>query len=83
MEKRNDLGKASARPSALMLAWEYPPRVIGGLARVVGSLSEQLAQIGWDVHVVTCDHPGSAEHEIVGQVQVHRVKTQTDTTPDF
>jgi glycosyltransferase involved in cell wall biosynthesis len=83
MEKRNELSKQPLKPSVLMLAWEYPPRIIGGLARVVGSLSEQLAHTGWDVHVVTCDHPGSAEHETVGQVHVHRVKTQTDTTPDF
>ncbi len=69
--------------SVLMLSWEYPPRIIGGLARVVGSLSEQLAHTGWDVHVVTCDHPGSPEHELVSKVNVHRVKTQTDTTPDF
>lgn len=69
--------------SVLMLSWEYPPRIIGGLARVVGALSEELANIGWNVHVVTCDHPGSPEHELVGKVNVHRVKTQTDTTPDF
>jgi glycosyltransferase involved in cell wall biosynthesis len=66
-----------------MLSWEYPPRVIGGLARVVSSLSKELASIGFDVHVVTADHPGTLEHEVVGQVNIHRVKTQTDTTPDF
>lgn len=67
----------------LMLSWEYPPRVIGGLSRVVWSLSKQLALIGWDVHVVTADHPGTSEHEVDGLVSVHRVKAQTDTTPDF
>jgi glycogen synthase len=69
--------------SVLMLCWEFPPRIIGGLARVVGSLSEELSETGWDVHVVTCDHPGSPEHELVGKVNVHRVKTQADSTPDF
>jgi glycogen synthase len=67
----------------LMLSWEYPPRIIGGLARVVCSLSRELANFGWDVHVVTADHPGTPEHESDGQVKVHRVKNQTDTTPDF
>ncbi len=66
-----------------MLAWEYPPRVIGGLARVVWALSREIAALGWEVHVVTADHPGTAEHEMDGLVHVHRVKTQTDTTPDF
>lgn len=67
----------------LMLAWEYPPRIIGGLSRVVWALSRELANQGHDVHVVTADHPGTAEHELDGPVKVHRVKTQTDTTPDF
>ena len=67
----------------LMLSWEYPPRVIGGLARVVWALSKELAEKGLEVHVVTADHPGQAEHEMDGKVHVHRVKSQTDMTPDF
>ncbi|MBK7839523.1 MAG: glycosyltransferase family 4 protein [Candidatus Obscuribacter sp.] len=35
------------------------------------------------MHVVTADHPGQPEHCIDDGVHVHRVKTQTDTTPDF
>lgn len=68
-----------------MLSWEYPPRVIGGLARVVAALSNEIANQdnGWEVHVVTADHPGTLEHSMDGKVHVHRVKTQTDTTPDF
>jgi glycogen synthase len=72
-----------AAKRVLMLCWEYPPRIIGGLARVVGALSKELANNGWEVHVVTADHPGTLEHEMDGKVYVHRVKTQTDTTPDF
>lgn len=67
----------------LMLSWEYPPRIIGGLARVVAELSKQLCQQGWEVHVVTADHPNTPEHEIDHGIHVHRVKTQTDWTPDF
>jgi glycogen(starch) synthase len=68
----------------LMLSWEYPPRIIGGLARVVWALSKEIAAIpGWEVHVITADHPGTPEHEMDGLVHLHRVKTQTDTTPDF
>jgi glycosyltransferase involved in cell wall biosynthesis len=67
----------------LMLSWEYPPRIIGGLARVVWALSKELAVAGWEVDVVTADHPGTPEQELDGQVRVHRVKTQTDSTPDF
>lgn len=66
-----------------MLSWEYPPRIIGGLARVVAELSKQMVRYGWEVHVVTADHPGTLEHEVMDGVHVHRVKTQTDPTPDF
>lgn len=67
----------------LMLSWEYPPRVIGGLSRVVAELSKQMAAVGEEVHVVTADHPNTLEHEFVDGVHVHRVKTVTDPTPDF
>jgi len=66
-----------------MLAWEYPPRIIGGLARVVAELSKQLVKQGCEVHVVTADHPGAPEHQDDHGIFVHRVKTQTDWTPDF
>lgn len=39
--------------SILMLAWEYPPKVIGGLARHAGYLSRALAAQGHRVIVLT------------------------------
>ena len=50
---------------------------------MVAQLSWKMAKLGWEVHVVTADHPGAAEHEMDQGVHVHRVKTQTDPTPDF
>ncbi len=41
----------------LMLSWEYPPRVVGGLGRHVAALSRDLAAAGHEVHVITRDHP--------------------------
>ena len=37
----------------LILSWEYPPIVEGGLARHVRKLSEQLVRDGHEVHVLT------------------------------
>ena len=37
----------------LMLTWEYPPRVVGGIARVVNDLSRTLHKDGHDVSVIT------------------------------
>ncbi|MBW3658146.1 MAG: glycosyltransferase family 4 protein, partial [Actinobacteria bacterium] len=43
----------------LMLSWEYPPRVVGGLGRHVAALSRTLAAEGHEVHVITRDHPSA------------------------
>ncbi|WNR43700.1 1,4-alpha-glucan branching protein domain-containing protein [Paenibacillus roseipurpureus] len=56
----------------LMLAWEYPPHVIGGLARAVCDLSQQLASEGHTVHVVTCQAHGCSSYEVVEGVHIHR-----------
>jgi glycogen synthase len=41
----------------LMLSWEYPPRVVGGLGRHAAALARNLVALGHEVHVVTRDHP--------------------------
>ena len=40
-------------PRVLILSWEYPPIVEGGLARHVRKLAEQLVAQGREVHVLT------------------------------
>ena len=67
----------------LMLSWEYPPRIIGGIARHVEEISEALVAQGHEVHVVTADHPGTYEHETINGVHVHRVKGYPFDPPDF
>ncbi len=58
----------------LMLSWEYPPKIVGGIARHVEELSWELARIpGLEVHVVTCDYPGAPAEEIHEGVHIHRV----------
>lgn len=59
----------------LILSWEYPPLIEGGLARHVRKLSEQLVQRDVEVHVLTRGDGGRmpAEEEMEG-VHVHRVR---------
>ncbi len=58
-----------------MLSWEYPPRVIGGISPHVHDLSQQLAQKGVEVHVVTKCTPSAPEEEVQASgVHVHRVQ---------
>ncbi len=57
----------------LMLAWEFPPRSVGGLSRHVFELSRALAARGDEVDVVTCGAEGIPEKEIIDGVGVWRV----------
>lgn len=57
----------------LMLTWEYPPRVVGGIAHVVSELSRALAQEGNEVEVITALEDDLPERENSHGVTVHRV----------
>ena len=57
----------------IMLTWEYPPRVVGGISKVVYDLSQKLGEQGDEVHIVTLCEEGSKEYELDGFVNVHRV----------
>lgn len=58
----------------LMLTWEYPPRVVGGLARHSEEISEALVHAWQQVDVLTADHPGTPEDAQVNGVHIHRIK---------
>ena len=58
----------------LMLTWEYPPRIVGGIARVVHDLSKRLIKDGHEVTVVTYrDNASVSEYENDKGVNVYRV----------
>jgi glycosyltransferase involved in cell wall biosynthesis len=60
----------------LILSWEYPPNVIGGLGRHVVELALALAQQAVDIHVVTpVADIRSAAKVVEDGVTVHRVFT--------
>ena len=58
----------------LLLSWEYPPLIEGGLARHVRKLSEHLVHQGVEVHVLTRGMEESPAEEDVDGVTVHRVR---------
>ncbi len=64
----------------LILSWEYPPLIEGGLARHVRKLSEALVGRGVEVHVLTRGGEGSPATEEVGGVAVHRIREPTRPT---
>jgi glycogen(starch) synthase len=65
----------------LMLSWEYPPRIVGGIARHVQELSEALAQLGMEVHVVTAAHPKAPAEAVENGVVLHRVGVPFTPSP--
>jgi glycogen(starch) synthase len=66
----------------LMFTWEYPPRIIGGIARVVEGLSKALTRQGAEVHVITNEMPGSPFEENDEGVFIHRVAISSPA-PNF
>lgn len=69
--------------SVMMLTWEFPPRIIGGISPHVYYLSRGLAKNGVKVYVVTCDFPGAPTHEVVDGVEVFRTDSYKNPSPDF
>jgi len=60
----------------LVLTWEYPPRLTGGLGRHVAELAPALAEQGVTVHVVTpCPEPALPLEEVSPNLMIHRVDT--------
>lgn len=57
----------------LMLSWEYPPRVVGGISRVVYDLSRTLLKDGHDVTVITYKDGDAPYFEDDKGVKVYRV----------
>lgn len=68
----------------LMLSWEYPPRVVGGIARVVYELSKKLSYEGHDVSVITYREGNSPYYEVEDSgVKVYRVDNTNINSLDF
>lgn len=65
----------------LMLSWEFPPRLVGGLGRHVDALTRSLVDAGHEVHVVTRTHPDAPPEERRGGLRVTRVDASPPTVP--
>ncbi|MFC3502317.1 glycosyltransferase family 4 protein [Micromonospora krabiensis] len=65
----------------LMLSWEYPPVLVGGLGRHVHALSVALAAAGHDVTVVTRHADGAPLEEYADGVRIIRAAEDPVTFP--
>ena len=67
----------------LMLTWEYPPRIVGGIARVVHDLSKRLIKDGHEVTVVTYREGDAPFFENDKGVKVYRVDNYMINSNNF
>jgi glycosyltransferase involved in cell wall biosynthesis len=65
----------------LALAWEFPPRLVGGIARHVSELYPELVQLGHEVHLITVEFGQAPAYEQVDGIHVYRVCV--DESRDF
>ncbi|MEU4645365.1 glycosyltransferase family 4 protein [Micromonospora sp. NPDC023814] len=65
----------------LMLSWEYPPVLVGGLGRHVHALSVALAAAGHEVTVVTRHADGAPLEEYADGVRILRAAEDPVTFP--
>lgn len=57
----------------LVLAWEFPPRLVGGIARHVAELYPELIKLGHCVELITVEFDSSPQYQVVEGIRVHRV----------
>lgn len=57
----------------LVLAWEFPPRIVGGISRHVAELYPELVALGHEVHLLTVEFGQAPHYEVVDGIRVHRV----------
>ncbi len=57
----------------LILSWEFPPQVVGGLGRHVAELAPALAQQGIEVHILAPINGPSRTKRVSSNLIVHRI----------
>lgn len=67
----------------LMLSWEYPPHVVGGLGKHVAELLPAQAGLGLEVHLVAPRFAGGESRERIGPAVVHRVEPAAQGEANF
>ncbi len=57
----------------LVLSWEFPPRIVGGIARHVGELYPELVKCGHSIYLITTEFGEAPLYEEVEGIKIHRV----------
>lgn len=57
----------------LVMAWEFPPRIVGGISRHVAELYPELVKLGHEIHLLTVEFGQAPRYEVVDGIRVHRI----------
>jgi glycosyltransferase involved in cell wall biosynthesis len=57
----------------LVLSWEFPPKIVGGICRHVAELYPEIVKLGHEVHLITVEFGRAPLYEMVDGIHVHRV----------
>lgn len=61
----------------LVFSWEFPPRIVGGIARHVAELYPELVKLGHTIHLMTVEFGQAPPYEVVEGIHVHRVPVRS------
>jgi glycosyltransferase involved in cell wall biosynthesis len=56
----------------LALAWEFPPRIVGGIARHVAELYPEIVRLGHEIHLITVEFGSAPKYEVVEGIHLYR-----------
>ncbi len=57
----------------LVLTWEFPPRIVGGIARHVAELYPELQKLHHEIHLLTVQSTDLPSYEVVDGIHIHRI----------
>lgn len=60
----------------LALAWEFPPRIVGGIARHVAELYPEIIKLGHEVHLLTVEFGSAPKYEMVEGIHLYRCSVE-------
>ncbi|CAB4884234.1 unannotated protein [freshwater metagenome] len=66
----------------LMLSWEYPPLVVGGIAAHVDGLARAMVRDGHEVVVLSLHTPDASDDTVVEGVRIIRARIDLPWIPD-
>mgnify|MGYP006362894911 CR=1 FL=1 len=70
---REEIVAQAVAMKILVLIWEFPPRLVGGIARHGAELYPELVKLGHEIHLITVESSQAPAKEIIEGIYVHRV----------